>query len=547
MITIERYTLHELLEKAVKAYGPQRMCGMIDDKTGLTYEQWGAHVLALRSFLVRTGIKPGDRAAVLGENSPQWGIAYFAAVTAQAVAVPILTDFHEREIRQILEHSGARVFFVSRKLQKKVESFLEDSSMQVYILDDLTELSPPEQERSFSEEIQDLPRVHRDDPASIIYTSGTTGNSKGVLLSHGNIMSNAEISSRSFIDLKPGERMLSILPLSHAYEFTIGFILGIIAGLDTYYLGKPPTASILVPAMQNIRPHIMLSVPLLIEKVYRNSVKKQIQASSVLRFLSRIPPMRKIIRRKAGKTLLARFGGNLRFFGIGGAPLDAEVEQFLQEARFPYGIGYGLTETSPLIAGCAPSWTRLSSVGKVLESVQLRIAEPSPETGVGELQVKGPNVMKEYYCNEQATAEAFTEDGWFRTGDLGFAGSDGYVYIKGREKSVILGANGENIYPESIESLINSQDFVEESLVLPSREGLVARVKIDLDAFSKHMKVTADQAAARAKEYIDSMTSRVNRELNVNSRVRKFKLAMDPFIRTPTKKIKRFLYQEEDE
>ncbi len=546
MIQIQHYTLDELFRSAVAAYGPSRMCGMIDDE-GYTFEQWGRHVLALRKFLLQSGVKPGDAVALHGENSPLWTMTYFAAVTAQAVAVPILNDFLGKEVCNILEHSEAKTLFVSKKYTDKISEWAKDDSSQVFILEEIPELIQDIPLGSTAEESEALPRADRNDLASIIYTSGTTGMSKGVMLSHGNIMSNGEVSSRTFIELKPGERMLSILPLSHAYEFTIGLILGMITGLDTYYLGKPPMASILLPALEQVRPSIMLSVPLLIEKVYRSSVKQQVSKKALLRWLYRFGFGRRFIHRKAGKKLYQRFGSNLRFFGIGGAPLDPTVEQFLREAKFPYAIGYGLTETAPLIAGCAPSWTRLKSTGKVLEGVEMRIADPHPKTGEGEIQVKGPNVMLGYYKNEEATREAFTEDGWFRTGDLGIFDKDGFLFIKGRLKSVILGANGENIYPEGIEAVINSYDFVEESIVLPSPEGLVARVKIDLDAMAEHIKVGADQAQAYAREYAESLVSRVNKELNVNSRVRKMKLLMDPLIRTPTKKIKRFLYHDSDD
>ncbi len=544
MISITEFTLTELFTKAVGSYGPQRMCGMVDSE-GFTYAQWGSWVLSLRERLIARGLKPGDRAAILGENSPYWTMAYFAVVTAGAVAVPILNDFHQREIENILIHSEAKMALVAKKYLPKIGAYGQDESNQVLELDGIT---PPDREIDLVRELSALPKASKDDLASLIYTSGTTGMSKGVMLTHGNIMYDGEVSARSFIKLNPGEKMLSILPLSHSYEFTIGLILGMIGGQDTYYLGRPPMASVLLPALEKVKPHIMLSVPLLIEKVYRGSVRQKIQKSGLLRLLTRIPFMRKVIHRKAGKQLKERFGGRLKFFGVGGAPLDREVERFLQEAKFPYGIGYGLTETAPLLAGCAPSWTRLASTGKVLDIVEMRIADPHPETGEGEIQVRGPNVMQGYYQDEEATKEAFTEDGWFRTGDLGIFDKDDFLYIKGRQKNMILGPNGENIYPESIESVINSFDFVEESIVLPSSDGLVAQVKLDLEAFSEHIKDAADQAGTHAREYAESLLHSINKELNVNSRVRKVKLLMEPLVRTPTKKIKRFLYRgDEDE
>lgn len=548
IITLTDFTLLEIFSKAVQTYGNRRICGFIADE-GYTYEQWGRIVLSLRRHLAAAGIQPGDRVALLGENSPQWGMAYFSILAAEALAVPILNDFNEKEIANILEHSGAKAMFVSSKYTGKASKFLENSEHPAFILEEIPfqehiEGAEPES-LDLAKELSSLPKASKDDIASIIYTSGTTGMSKGVMLSHGNIAVNAEINSRSFIELIPGDKMVSILPLSHSYEFTIGFIMAIIAGLDIHYLGKPPIASILLPALEKVKPQIMLSVPLLIEKVFRASVLPKIQKKALLRFLYKIPTMRRAIHRKSGKLLKQRFGGNLKFFGIGGAPLDPTVEQFLIEAGFPYAIGYGLTETAPLLAGCAPAWTRLSSTGKVLDNVEMRIADPHPETGEGEIQVRGPNVMKGYYRDPEKTAEVFTPDGWFKTGDLGIFDDDGYLYIKGREKNMILGSNGENIYPELIESVINNFDFVEESLVMPSAEGLAAQVKLDLEALAEHLKVSTEEVGSHAKEYLDSLVKRINKELNVYSRVQKLKLQMEPFIRTPTKKIKRYLYSEE--
>lgn len=551
MITLNKYTLTEVFTEAVRAYGEQRACGFIADK-GFTYAQWGRTILSLKRFLAKTGIQPGDKVAILGENSPQWGMAYFAAVTSGATAVPILNDFLEHEVLNILEHAEARAIFVSKKYVQKIEAFASKPESIVFVLEEITsgsgdmDLDDPET-IDLEDEFSRLPEISRDDLASIIYTSGTTGMSKGVMLSYGNIVSNADISSRSFIELIPGDRMVSILPLSHSYEFTIGLILPLIGGLDIHYLGKPPVASVLLPALERVKPQIMLSVPLLIEKVFRASVLPKVQKKLVLRMLYRIPTMRRAIHRKSGKVLKERFGGKLKFFGIGGAPLDPVVEQFLIEAGFPYAIGYGLTETAPLLAGCAPSWTRLASTGKVLGNVELRIADAHPETGEGEIQARGPNVMLGYYKDKERTAETFTDDGWFKTGDLGIMDDDGFLFIKGREKNVILGANGENIYPEHIESVINNYDFVEESLVLPSAEGLAAQVKIDLEAFAEHMKITTEEAAGQAREYLDTLIKRINKELNVYSRIRKVGLRLEPFIRTPTKKIKRYLYKEDQE
>ncbi|HCO48525.1 MAG TPA: AMP-dependent synthetase, partial [Spirochaetaceae bacterium] len=307
--------------------------------------------------------------------------------------------------------------------------------------------------------------------AMLVYTSGTTGLSKGVMLSHRNILSNA-FGCRSIIILHRTDRLLSILPLAHTYEFTIGFVIPLLSGSHIHYLDRPPSATVLLPALKAVRPTIMLSVPLVIEKIYRSNIKPTLEGMK----LYSSPVFKPLLIRFAGIKLRKTFGGRIRFFGVGGAPLSSDVEDFLKKAGFPYAIGYGLTESSPLLAGCPPSRTFLHSTGPALKGVEIRIADPSAGTGAGEIQAKGANIFKGYFKDPERTKEAFTEDGWFKTGDLGFIDAKGRIFVKGRLKTMILGASGENIYPEEIEAVLNQSPYVAESLVVDGEAGLTAFV-----------------------------------------------------------------------
>jgi long-chain acyl-CoA synthetase len=393
--------------------------------------------------------------------------------------------------------------------------------------------------------LTDSAAVEEDALASIIYTSGTTGKSKGVMLTHRNLVWNAR-QSYSIQRVLTTDRFLSILPLSHTFENTLGLLLPIMYGASVHYLKKPPTARVLLPALQEVKPTLMLSVPLIIEKIYKQQILPKFRKNGFIRTLYRIPVIRKKLNAIAGKKLMETFGGELVFFGIGGAKLDRQVEIFLREAKFPYAIGYGLTETSPLLAGTGASGTRLQGIGPVLEGVELKLENPDPKTGEGEILAKGPNVMKGYFKEPELTREVLSEDGWFRTGDLGIFDRNGNLYMKGRIKNMILGASGENIYPEEIESVINNFRNVVESLVVQRKGKLVALVHLNIEEIEEKYQMMRDQAG----KYVDEKVDETLKELQayVNSRVSKFSQVQlvlvhpAPFERTPTQKIKRFLY-----
>ncbi|PKL07038.1 MAG: AMP-dependent synthetase, partial [Spirochaetae bacterium HGW-Spirochaetae-7] len=436
---------------------------------------------ASRRFAARLGalgIARGDRVMLLCENRPEWAVAYFGIAAAGAVAVPVLVDFLPEQIANVAGHAGIKAVCASEKTAPKLAMI--DAALPVLRLDALDD--------SGTEPSGALPGDSRasDDLACILYTSGTSGNSKGVMLTHGNIVSNVQATAAVF-PLRPTDRVLSVMPLAHTLESTMGLLTPIFQGCSIFYLDRPPTAPVLAAALLLVKPTIMVIVPLIIEKLYRAKVEPKLRNHPLYKFA----PTRRLAVKAAGRKLEAAFGGCIRFLGIGGASLARDVEVFLHAAGFPYAIGYGLTETAPLVAAAVPYKTWIGSTGRPLDGVKVRIMPPADahDAGTvsalagdaeGEIQVLGPNVMLGYYKDDARTAEVFTADGWFRTGDLGAWDSRGLLHVKGRLKAMILGPSGENIYPEEIESTLASSGLVEESLVYAAKDGtLVAMVVLN--------------------------------------------------------------------
>jgi len=571
----QKHTLSDIPRFGAAEYPSRPALSMVGGEP-ITYARLEACVEACAQGLAAAGIGKGDRVAILSESRPEWGVASFGVARAGAVAVPILVDFPVEQIANILAHSEAKAVFASARLRKKLEAVAVKADILA-----IEELSSPHTAPGASPAI--LPVARPEDLAAIVYTSGTTGRSKGVMLTHSNYIADA-LACSSIIILDPEDVLLSILPLAHAYEYTIGFLIPMMSGASVQYLEKAPTASVLLPALASIRPSIVLSVPLVIEKIYRSAVKPTLEKIG----LYKIPFMKPLLRRVAGRKLEKTFGGRLRFFGVGGAPLDPEVETFLLQARFPYAIGYGLTETAPIIAAAAVGRTKLRMAGPPLGGADIRVVDEacrSTGRGAGEIQVRGPMVGPGYYKDKERTAEAFTKDGYFKTGDLGFFDRKHRLFVRGRLKTMILGASGENIYPEEVEAVLNSSPFVAESLVYGDDEGLTALVQLKpeiMDELKEYMREGiqgAEKAAARfghsvgqtirnaaehtakaaghaaeqagqaeqaveraAKELLARIKKETNERLAAFSRIGKVERQEEPFEKTPTQKIKRFLY-----
>ena len=506
-------------------------------KEAISYQQFGALTQQLISLFDQAGFPEGAKIAILGSNMPHWPVAYFAALCSSRVAVPILPDFTPFEIANILEHSEAKALIISNKLKYKVPDHLLRQIPLVVNMDTLEVLS-----------MHPAPSCTTSDPkpetlAAIIYTSGTSGSSKGVMLSHGNICSNVEATYLLF-SIKPSDVFLSILPLSHAYECTLGMLYPFCYGASVQYLDGAPTPSLLMPALQQAKPSVMLSVPMIVEKLYKSKIRPTFTKNFFMRLLYSFAPVRRLLHKIAGKKLLQFFGGNLIFFGIGGSKLDVMVERFLKEARFPYAIGYGLSETSPLVAGTIPGKEKVRSTGPTINGVQVRISKPDKHH-IGEIQVKGPNVMMGYFKDPELTAAAFTPDGWFKTKDLAKIDHKGYVTIMGREDNMIIGPSGENIYQEEIEAVINEHDLVLESLVAKIKGRMVAMVH-----FNYPQLEAWEQLRDEAVKSVGDLVEKLKNELKeyINERVNKFSRITEiieqpfPFEKTATQKIKRFLY-----
>ena len=539
-------TFQALLANSVNRYGDRVALSTVDG-ISLTYSQFAEKVKRVSGLLHALGVGPGDRVAILSENKVNWGVAYFAIATSGAIAVPILPDFPEKDIANIIRHSECRILFVSEKLLQKTTGAAFPTVSASILLDTLAlidrpDLVPSSDLSSNAERVAFPHPVKEEDIVSIFYTSGTMGFSKGVILTHANIVSDA-IATTAIVNIGSQDRMLSILPLAHTYENTLGLVTALMVGASVYYLDRPPTAPVLLPAMAKVRPTIMLSVPLIIEKIYKAKIQPRFSGSPLFRLLTKYRVTRKPLSRLAGKKLLDTFGGSLRVFAIGGAPIAADVELFLREAGFPYAMGYGLTETAPLIAGTSPEETRYRSTGKPLPGTEIRILDADPATGEGEIIVKGPTVMKGYFRDPERTAEVMTPDGWLRTGDLGTIDADGYVFIKGRLKNMILGPSGKNIYPEEIESAINESDLVLESLVFSHQEKLIARAHLNYEEIKKKFGLSNDhETTQRVHTFLEELRRQVNQRLASFSRLHRIVEQPEPFEKTPTLKIKRHLY-----
>lgn len=509
-----------------------------------TYGQLEIEVKKAALQLQALGVKKGDKIAILSLNMPQWGIAFFAASLTGALVVPILPDFHPREIKNILDHADVTVVYVSETLRTKLAPTEGQTVIHIEQFAVVSESPSPVFEEMESSKFVYQP-IGEQDLATIIYTSGTTGQSKGVMLTHKNIVWTAQ-QCWMIQNIVQTDRFLSLLPLSHTFENTLVLILPLKYGASVHYLHKPPVPSILLAALKQVRPTIMLVVPLIIEKIYKSKILPQINGKFFTRQLYKVPVFRKILHKVAGKKLYETFGGQLKFFGIGGAKVDDNVERFLMEGGFPLAIGYGMTECSPLMAGAGVGNTKFLSTGPPMPGVQLRIAAANKENGQGEIQVKGENVMLGYYKDPAITKQTFTEDGWMKTGDLGYFDQEGNLYIKGRIKNMILGASGENIYPEEIESVINRMEYVVESLVVQQKGRLVALVHLNMEELETKYQNLKTEAVSfineQTEEILKEIQNKVNEEVNKFSRIQQIVLQPNPFEKTPTQKIKRFIY-----
>ncbi|MDR2414345.1 MAG: AMP-binding protein [Odoribacteraceae bacterium] len=518
------------------------------------YKDVARKIAKLHILFDHAGIRQGDKIALCGRNMTNWGIAFFATLAYGAVAVPILNDFTPDNVHALVNHSGARLLFAGCAVWKNLDAgempgvegmiSLEDFSVThsrnealVTARACLNELFGRKFPDRFLPSSVSYRRDNLDDLAIINYTSGTTNAPKGVMLPYRSLWSNLLFAFGVFGEM-PGERVISMLPMAHMYGMAFEFIYEFASGAQVFFLTRTPSPQIIAEAFARIRPNLIVSVPLIIEKIIRKRVFPVVERPWI-KILMRVPLVKRRVRATICRQVISAFGGNFKELIVGGAALNKEVEDFLHAIRFPYTVGYGMTETGPILAYDGWETFKKGSCGKTAPRMELKIDSPDPTRVVGEILARGDNLMMGYYKNEEATRAAFTADGWMRTGDLGLIDADGYVFIKGRCKNMILGPNGQNIYPEEIEDRLCALPYVGEAIVTERDRKLVALVYPDTEALAADGKMTSGEL----EKIMEENRQQLNHLLPAYSRVTRFIVQVDEFEKTPKRSIKRYLYQ----
>ncbi len=535
---MEQATLLGLLEDALKNNFDQPALSNYKQEI-YSFKDVFLRIKAVHRFYEQLELKTDDKVALFGRNDANWAVIYLATISYGAVIVPILADFHPDDVANIIEHSDSKVAFISDNFTDKINLESNKVLRDVLSIQRLTSLrNGVEIDLQIPEEEQGLDQVafhpQPDDKLAVIsYTSGTSGNSKGVMLTHKNIWSNARFGWDAKLDLGNGDTVVSFLPLAHAYGCLFEFLAPFMMGCHIVFLTKIPSPQIILTAFGELRPKLVLAVPLVIEKIFKRKIQPVIEKPLVKKLL-KVPGIQTLIRRKINKSLTDAFGGRFIEVIIGGAAFNPEIERVFREIGFRLTIGYGMTECGPLISYSGWKQHRYGSAGYTVNRMKCRIDSEDPFNVPGEIQVKGNNVMAGYYKNSLATSETFTNDGWLKTGDLGIVDADDYVYIKGRNKSMILSANGQNIYPEEIENIINNSALVVESLVRENHGRLEAMVFPDY--------INSDLNPKELEDRILNLKIEWNKKLPAYSKIGTITLVKDEFEKTPKKSIKRYLY-----
>ena len=524
----------------------------LDGNTSYTYGELANEIARLHTTFRELGIKEGDKIALCGRNCANWGLTFLAVETYKAVAVSILPDFTAEGIHTLVNHSEAKLLYCGPNVLKKIDAkempgltamvFMDDFSLR-YAANEEVETIYAGVGEAFKKEwpngvtATDLnyPTDNHNDLALINYTSGSTGNPKGVMITHQNLSGNIDFAVKE-IPHQFGDKVLSMLPIAHMFGLMFEFLYQVCDGAEVYFLTKAPTPSVLMKAFAQVHPFMILTVPLVIEKIIKGKVLPVIN-KPLMKVLWKTPGINTLLHKKVSNTLLQAFGGKLRYLIIGGAALNEEVEKCMHDMHFPYCVGYGMTECAPLIT--YEKWQKYlyRSCGKGIVGMELRIDSEDPTKKEGELQVRGVNVMAGYYKNEQATQETFTEDGWMRTGDLGIIDKDGNLFLRGRSKNMLLGPSGQNIYPEEIEDKLNSLPLVLESVVVQRDQKLVALVYPDTTPAGKKL-----QAGRNIFDVMEENRKELNKQIPQYSQVTAIEVVEKEFEKTPKRSIKRFLY-----
>lgn len=513
-----------------------------------TFADMASQMARLHRIFDAAGVEAGDRVALAAKNSARWAMAFLSIATYRGVAVSILADFNPIDVAGLVNHSESKVLFIDPKIWESMNTIAMPELKAVINVEDYSPIFCTEeisaamkrasvQAESFSAAMKEAVTNYQigelDDLSIINYTSGTTSSPKGVMLSARNISSNIEFGLRN-IPIQKGDQIMSMLPLAHMYGMAFEFLYPLCGGCHIYFLGKTPTPTILMQALADIKPYLLITVPLVLEKIFKGKVMPTLN-KPVMRVLTSIPGVKNLIYGKVYKQLMGVFGGNIRSFVIGGASISRPVEKVMRAVKLPYTVGYGMTECGPLIGYSPWDTFRLGSCGRAVDNVEVRIDSDDPAKIVGEIQVKGDNVMQGYFKNPEATAATFTEDGYLRTGDLGIIDKQGNIFIKGRSKCMILSPNGQNIYPEEIESKLNSMPHVAESLIVDRGHALVAIVALSQE----------DQKADREEmmQIMEQNREELNKVMPAYSKISKIEIIEEGFEHTPKQSIKRFMYK----
>lgn len=518
------------------------------------YRDVARKIAKLHLLFEHAGLQPGDKVALCGRNCAQWAIVALASLTYGTVAVPILHDFKADNIHHLVSHSEAKLFFVDPAIWENLDNenmpniegaFLINDYSLAFSRNDRLTAARESLNKLFGEKYperftaDDIDYTKRDNGqlALINYTSGSTGFSKGVMLSYGNLWSNIQYTIDGIDFLKPGDGMVCMLPLAHMFGFAVELLHPFVKGCHIYFLTRTPSPKIIMDAFAEVRPKLIVSVPLIIEKIVKTRVFPLLE-KPLMKLLMQVPYVDDRLLGKIKERLEESFGGNLNELIIGGAGLNKDVETFLRRIKFPFSVGYGMTECGPLISYTPWHNQRPGSCGKVVDRMEIRVASPDPANQPGVLSVKGANVMQGYYRNEEATPSTINADGWLNTGDIVNVDADGYIYIRGRDKNMILGPSGQNIYPEEIEQLLNNMPYVAESLIVDKDNKLVALIYPDIDNATKQGMSTDDITEQMAQNI-----AKLNPDLPAYSQIADFKIFQEEFEKTPKRSIKRYLYQ----
>ncbi len=518
----------------------------------LKYSEIGNQILKFHLLFDRLGISKGDKIALVGKNSARWACAYLATVTYGTVVVPILPDFKSDDIQSIINHSDSILLFCSESIFQTLDPAKMSALMGTISLNDfgLQHSGTGKLKTVFNaldaEFVKQypvgltadkfaIPDIGNDELAVISYTSGTTGFSKGVMLPHNSLAANVRYAQRN-MPLKPGDPIVSFLPLAHSYGCAFEFLFPFSIGCNVTILTKTPSPQIVIQAFHEIKPRLILSVPLVIEKIYKSKIIPVISKFPA-NVLLRIPLLNLLIRKKIRKSLEDAFGGNFAEIVIGGAAFNLEAEKFLKKIGLRFAVGYGMTECGPLISYAPWVVNPIAASGRAVDTLEVKIDSPDPQRIVGEIVLRGENTMTGYYKNPEATHEIIDEEGWLHTGDLGLIDKEGFIYIKGRSKSLILGSNGKNIYPEEIEATLNNKFCVSESLVVHRDEKLVALIYPDNETIAAN-NISKEELIRMFEQYRKD----INASIPAYMAITRFEIHPEEFAKTPKRSIKRFLY-----